>query len=668
MAPIFFACVEADLKLVQNNRDKKKFIRAPAKEPVKKGGMGGNPLEILSLQILMKRIVVHSFIHHFAFVAVVLFPTLASLRSAADDRPNILWIIVEDASCHIGPYGETAIKTPNLDALAAQGVTYTAAYVTAPVCSASRSAMITGMYQSTLGVHNHRSQTDSGKGKGSSPYRDSYRLPIKIIPELFKEAGYHTSNNSGVEAKDRAGKTDYNFIWHQFEYDSTHWLDCPKDKPFFAVFQLKGGKSRGNDRGTVDPDSVTLPPYYPRHPVFKKDWADYLGSWLQVDREVGAALQQLKDAGSLEKTAIFLMTDHGVSHLRGKQYVYEEGIRVPLIVRLPHDSFAGSTRNEFVNQIDVSATSLGLAGIAIPKHIQGRDFLSHNYAPRNAVFSARDRCDETVEILRSVRKKRFKYIRNFMSHIPHVQPNQYKDGKEIMKTMKLLRAADELNELQNRIFNTVRPKEELYDLKLDPHETVNLAGEAEYKKTLKAMRTELYDHMDSSRDLGLIPEPILEDLGKRYGSKFHILTQPEHKTMVRDLLNIIEAGEEEDVARLLKGLKDENPSVRYWAATWLGNRKKADVTEALMKATGDSNPTVRIAAALALSRLGKNGKGTSIILKTIEDDNWLAGMYAIRALEWSGVRTPPAQAAVNRALDSPYEFTRRIAKRLSDQF
>ena len=616
----------------------------------------------------MKRPTGRPVFHRVAFAVVVLFTALSSFHVAADERPNILWIIVEDASCHIGPYGETAIKTPNLNALAAEGVTFSSAYVTAPVCSASRSAMITGLMQSTLGVHNHRSQMDSGKGKGSPAYLDSYHLPIKILPELFQEAGYHTSNNARVEAAGRPGKTDYNFIWHEFEYDSAHWFDCPQDKPFFAMLQLKGGKGRGENAGKVDPDSVTLPPYYPEHPVFKKDWADYLGSWLQVDQELGLAMKQLKDAGRLENTAVFFITDHGVSHLRGKQFVYEEGIRVPLIMRLPQGRSAGTTRNDLVNQIDVSATSLGLAGIAIPQNIQGDDFLAQDYLAKKAIFSGRDRCDETVEILRSVRVKRFKYIRNFLSNTPHTQPNKYKDGKEITKTMRRLHAAGKLNELQDRIFRPIRPTEELYDLKQDPYETVNLVGDAKYQKTLSAMRTRLYDQMVDSRDLGLIPEPILEDLGKRYGSKFHILTQPENTNMVRDLINIIEAGEKGNVTRLLEGLEDTDPSVRYWAATWLGNLKHADASNALIETTGDVDPAVRVAASLALSQLGQPQNGASIILTTIEDDNWLAGMYAIRALEWSGIRTPAAQAAVNRALDSPYEFTRRIAKRLSTQF
>lgn len=599
---------------------------------------------------------------------VALFAALPALHAASDKRPNILWIIIEDASCHIGPYGETTIKTPNIDALAVQGVTFSAAYVTAPVCSASRSAMITGMIQSTLGVHNHRSQTASGKGKGSPSYQSSYHLPIKLIPELFKEAGYHTAQNSGVKNAGKAGKTDYNFVWDQFRWDSNHWQSCPKDKPFFAVFQLKGGKGRGKDNPRVDPESVKLPPYYPDLPVFKEDWAKYLGSWLKMDAELGLAMKQLEDSGRLENTAVFFMTDHGVSHLRGKQFVYEEGIKVPLIVKLPQVQFAGTTRKDMVSQIDVSATSLGLAGITIPSNVQGQDFLAKDYSPKNALFTARDRCDETVDILRSVRTRRFKYIRNFLSYLPHTQPNQYKDGKTTSKAMRELHAAGKLSELQDRIFSPTRPREELYDLKTDPYETVNLAGDAKHKKTLAAMRKRLHGHMVDSRDLGLIPEPISEDLGKRYGSKFHILTQPENKTMVRDLINIIEAGENANVALLREGLKDKDPSVRYWAATWLGVLKNADASKSLIKTTTDTVPAVRVAASLALARLGEPEKGISIILDTIEDENWLAGLYAIRALEWSGVRTPAAKAAVEKAKGNHYEFTRRIAKRLSSQF
>ncbi|MBC9866610.1 MAG: sulfatase-like hydrolase/transferase [Opitutae bacterium] len=602
------------------------------------------------------------------FWIFALFATVSVLQSAIDERPNILWIVIEDASCHIGPYGETAIDTSNIDALAAAGVTFDSSFVTAPVCSASRSAMITGMVQSTLGVHNHRSQMDSGKGEASPPYHDSYRLPVKMLPELFKEAGYHTSLNSGVSPDGGAGKTDYNFLWHRFDYDSAHWLDCPEDKPFFAPFQLKGGKNRGDDSGSGDPKKMTLPPYYPNYPELKEDWARYLNSWLKVDRELGEAMQQLEESGRLENTAIFFITDHGVSHLRGKQYLYDEGVKVPLIVKLPKGRDAGTRRADFVTQIDVSATSLGLAGIAIPDYLQGQDFYAKNYQPKEVAFAARDRCDETVEILRSVRTEGYKYIRNFMSYVPHSQPNQYKDGKDIMKTMRKLHAAGQLNELQARVFNPNRPVEELYDLKNDPHETVNLAGNPKFAKTLSELRSKLYGHMESSRDLGLIPEPILEDLGKRYGSKYQVLKQPENATMVPDLIAIMEAGEKGQVARLRQGLTNKSPAIRYWAATWLGVQGNVDASNVLVKATSDPILAVRIAAALALSRIGQSQKGEDVILQTIDDDNWLAGMYAIRALEWSGIRTPAALAAVTKAKDNPYEFTRRIAKRLSSKY
>ncbi len=251
--------------------------------------------------------------------------------------------------------------------------------------------------------------------------------------------------------------------------------------------------------------------------------------------------------------------------------------------------------------------------------------------------------------------------------MPHTQPNQYKDGKDIMSIMRGLHAAGELNELQARVFSPTRPTEELYDLKNDPHETVNLAGKPKYRKTLSELRSKLYGHMDSSHDLGLIPEPILEDLGKRYGSKFQILKHPQNATLVRDLIAIIEAGEKGKVAKLRKGLRSETPAVRYWAATWLGIQKSTEASKALVKATGDPDPAVRIAAALALSRMGQPEKGTDVILQTIEDENWLAGMYAIRALEWSGIRTPAAMAAVTKAKENPYEFTRRIANRLSNE-
>ena len=279
--------------------------------------------------------------------------------TGASSRPNVLWILAEDASPHLGCYGETAIKTPNLDALAAEGVRFQNAYVTCPVCSPCRSALATGMYQTTIGSHNHRSQHTGKKGGGNTAYYDSYRLPetIPMVSDLFRAAGYYTCNGAGPESK-KPGKTDYNFINPTPPYDGADWRQAPEGTPFFAQIQLRGGKWRPED---FDAGVFNLPPYYPDDPVLRTDWAEYLGCWERQDRQVGEIVQSLKDGGIYDNTLVVFLTDHGISHVRGKQFLYEEGIRVPLIIRFPDGRQAGTVREDLALQIDLAPTSLALA-------------------------------------------------------------------------------------------------------------------------------------------------------------------------------------------------------------------------------------------------------------------------------------------------------------------
>lgn len=524
--------------------------------------------------------------------------------------------------------------------------------------------MVTGMYQTTLGAHNHRSQRIGGKGGGNRAYYESFRLPVKSVPELFREAGYYVTN-SGLN---KGGKTDYNFVAPDL-YDPGDWTDRKPDQPFFAQVQLHGGKARGAKvEHPVEPRSISLPPYYPDHPVIRRDWAAYLNSWIKTDNEVGRILDLLRKAGVLDQTAVFFWTDHGVSHMRGKQFLYDEGIRVPLIMRLPRGQRADTVRSDLVEHIDVAATSLALAGIEIPDYVQGRDLLTEDFQPRQYAFSARDRCDETVDVIRCVRTKRWKYIRNFMSHLPHAQPNQYKDGKAIIQIMRQLHREGELTELQARVFDVPRPVEEFYDLENDPHETVNLAGAAEHQDRLKTLRAALYDRMIETRDVGLIPEPILEDLGRKHGNKYHVLKQEENSNLLRRLIGVIEAGQRGDRPVLLDALGSERASVRYWAATWLGNLQEKSASSTLIELTKDSTPAVRVAAALALCKLGHHQRYVSLLAEHIESDNLITGMYAIRELEQVG---PPARSvlpAIKEARDNRYEFTRRFARRLTSKF
>lgn len=583
-------------------------------------------------------------------------------------RPNIIWIVAEDACPNLGCYGEKSIKTPNLDSLAQKGLRFDAAFVTSPVCSPSRSAMITGMYPTTLGAHNHRSQTKVGKAGGNKDYYDSFKLPVKMIPELFRQSGYYTTLGAGVTGG-QFGKTDYNFVWDSSAYDGNDWRQCPKGKPFFAQIMLQGGKNRtALVEHATSPGDVKLAPYYPDHPVLRRDWADYLNSVVQIDAEVGNILKSLKEAGVIDNSIVFFWTDHGVSHLRGKQFLYDEGVRIPLLALFPGNRHAGEVRDDLVLQIDIAATSLALADISIPDYIQGQDLFGDNYRRRKMVFAARDRCDETVDIIRSVRTRRYKYIRNFLSHMPHAQPNQYKDKKQITQIMRQLHKEGKLNELQARFFKPKRPTEELYDLENDPYETVNLAGQAEHKMTLGRLRKELYAWMSRSGDVGLIAEPILEDLGKRYGNKYFALQQPENKNLVENLIEVIEAGERGDASALYKAIGSEKPSIRYWAATGLGNLGEAATIETVSKRLSDSSASVRIATALALCKLGKKEKYIQTLLDEISNKNLIVRMYAIRAVEISGFDSQAVRQAVEKAKENDYEFTRRIAKRLSAKF
>ncbi|MEO2023137.1 MAG: sulfatase, partial [Pirellulaceae bacterium] len=571
-----------------------------------------------------------SLFRHLAWTFCLL--ALFTSTGLADDRPHVLWIIAEDASPHLGCYGETTIRTPRLDGLAKNSVRFTHAFVTNPVCSSSRSAMVTGIYSTTLGAHNHRSQRTSGKGGGNAAYYDSFKLPIPSIPALFRQAGYHVTN-AGLN---KNGKTDYNFTSADM-YDAGSWKQRQPGQPFFAQIQLSGGKAR-NTKLTrpVSPDQVQLPPYYPDHPVLRADWATYLDSWRKVDSEIGQIVDSLRQEGILDQTAIFFWTDHGVSHVRGKQYLYDEGIHVPLIMQLPKGRNAGTVRHDLVEHIDIAATSLALAGIEIPDFIQGRNLLASAYQPRQHIVAARDRCDETVDTIRCVRTRRWKYIRNFMSPLPHSQPNQYKDGKSIVKIMRQLHQDGKLNELQGRVFNRSRPTEELYDLEKDPHETVNLATLPQHRKQLETLRDVLYRWMIENRDVGLIPEPILEDLGRQYGSKYQVLQQESNATLGQELIELIEAGERGDRQALLAAVASKRPSLRYWAATWLGRLDAGADTAQLAQLVQDPVPAVRVAAALALGRRGHHDKYLSLLANHIEADNLLVGMYAIRALEQLG--------------------------------
>ncbi len=452
-----------------------------------------------------------------------------------DPRPNIVWVIVEDMSANFSCYGETDIQTPHVDAFAQSGVRFTRAFVTAPICSTSRSALITGMYQTSIGSQNHRS---------SVPGHPIF-LPsgVRIVPEILRESGYHCNNvtwedflRSDEKLADTpnvpVAKTDYNFEWEpEKSYDAAHWKLRPAGKPFFVQIQLHGGKFRGQVPGpgwpnrvqrelgsTTSPSQVHLPPYLPDDEVIRQDWAQYLDCVRYTDFQLGKIVDRLKASGVWDNTYVFFMTDHGISHVRNKQFLYDGGLHVPLIVRIPGID-QPSVRDNLVEHIDMAATTLSLAKISLPNTMQGRPLLKSNGRPnatdREAVYAARDRADETV----AVRTERWKYIRNGFPTRPYLQPNAYKDSKAIVQTMRRLHAEGRLNSAQSLIMAESRPVEELYDLVNDPYELNNVANDPAGQGMLDAMRRRLQQWQSLTADPA---EPESESVYEMEAAADHI--------------------------------------------------------------------------------------------------------------------------------------------------
>ncbi len=449
------------------------------------------------------------------------------LTALAAKKPNILWIFCEDLSPWMESYGfpVNAGKTPTLDKLSSNGVRFSRCYVPAPVCSACRSAMMTGVYQTTTGTHQHRSSR--------SP-EAAIHLPkgIKPLPQIFMEHGYATFNK---------GKDDYNFIYKRNEHYSVgnskpatgkkkgfygkkgnaDWTAAPEGKPWFGQIQLGGGKTNTRKlTDKVDPATMKVPPYFPNEELFRKEWAHHYDTVRVTDGHVKQIMERLKTDGLLENTIVFFFSDHGNNHsLRHKQFCYEGGVHVPLIISgpgIPKDA----VQKELVSALDISATTLALAGIELPDYLHGQDLFGESYKQRDHIISARDRCDFTIDRIRTVRTEKFRYLRNFMTDRILLQP-QYRDGQAQTKRLRELHAKGELGKIPEWAFFGKRPAEELYDMEKDPHQINNLADDPKYAGELKRHRDLLAAWIKETGDKGEKPESEqhLRAIYKRWGKK-----------------------------------------------------------------------------------------------------------------------------------------------------
>jgi arylsulfatase A-like enzyme len=405
----------------------------------------------------------------------------------------------------LGCYGYPLVHTPNLDQLSYEGCRFTNAFATAPVCSPSRSAMLTGRYQTTIGAHHHRSHKTDG-----------YQLPpvARLMTAHLRQAGYFTANvKQFAPGFSGTGKEDLNFSAKDV-YQGTHWNQRAKGQPFFAHINFNAAHKgpafveARRQKYLVDPEKIALPAYYADHPVVRDEFANYLDAVNLLDTQIGALMEALRSDGLLENSIVIFYGDNGRCLLRGKVFCYDPGLHVPLILRWPGVTQPAQIRCDLVSALDITATTLDAAGLDAREQLDGKSLFRDGGPKRNCVFGARDRCGEAVDRIRTVRTSNFRYILNYMPEKPYTQPHRYEEQQyPTLTVMKALYTQGKLNRLQSPFFEPRKPAEELYDLVADPEETRNVAARPEYEAVRRELRASVERWIEESNDQGRFPEP-----------------------------------------------------------------------------------------------------------------------------------------------------------------
>jgi len=556
---------------------------------------------------------------------------LLVLPLAAAERPNVLWITSEDNSPWLGCYGEPLAQTPNLDRLAAEGLRYRRAFANAPVCSTARTTLITGRYACASGLHNHRSRV---------PYPADHLM----YPEHLRAAGYYCTNNS---------KEDYNFAGKRKVWDESsrkaHYRNRQPGQPFFAVFNFTSSHESqvapkpGKTTFRVLPEDVALPPYHPDTPELRRDWANYHDQMTVMDSEVGAVLDELARLGEADNTIVFYYGDHGGALPRGKRNLHDSGTRVPLIIRIPDQwkdwrpAEAGSWIEEPVSFVDLPATVLSLCGLEVPPTYQGRPFLGEHRAPaREQVFLFRGRMDERYDTSRALRDRDFRYIRNYSPHRPWGQ--RYTYAFQVQPSMRSWHAAFEAGKCNpiQAAYWLPKSSEELYDLRVDPHEVSNLADTPEQAARLEAMRAELRREMLATRDTGFIPEGMYARLAEGRTLLEYAQSSDYPLEQVIDLADKATSRSIADLPELINALADPEPLLRYWAATGcliLGEAAKP-ARQALLVLLTDAWPDVRGVAAEALAHLGDKDAARQALAGVLKEGNLHEALAVQNSVEY----------------------------------
>jgi arylsulfatase A-like enzyme len=479
----------------------------------------------------------------------------------AHQRPNILWIVAEDLSPVIPSFGDSTVVTPNISRLAAEGVRYTSVFSSSGVCAPSRAAIATGMYQNHIGAHHMRNH---GNGPSYPVGLPSYEaLPpagVKMHSEYLRRIGYYCTNNS---------KEDYQFKAPVTAWDESsktaHWRNRKPEQAFFSIFNLGVTHesqiwAKAQDSLWVDKElEVPVPPYLPDNEVGRTDLRRMYSNIKEMDHQVGEILTQLEEDGLLENTIIFWYADHGGPLPRQKRLLYDSGMRLPLVIRYPDKKDAGKVDDRLISFVDFKPTLLSLAGIEPPEYLDGRAFAGgfESKEARKYVHGAADRLDAIYDMIRAVRDKRYKYLKNFRPDQGYYLPVVYREQMPVMQELLRMRDNNELNEVQAQWFRDKKAPEELFDTWNDSHELHNLADNPQYKEKLIELREECERWMTAIEDKGLLPEK--EYIASIWPHGEQPVTQP---PIIRQRNNMVEIHSETEGASLGYQVLKENEGLK----------------------------------------------------------------------------------------------------------
>jgi arylsulfatase A-like enzyme len=601
---------------------------------------------------------------------------IASLISAvpfvasADQKPNILWITSEDNSSHwIGCYGNKQTMTPRIDALAKEGILFENAYSNAPVCAVARATILMGAYSPTMGTQHMRSR---------------HPIPTKYRPnvEYLRAAGYYCTNNN---------KTDYNFKGNDNSYwDSSsgqaHYNNRPEGKPFFAIFNTTiSHESSLFDKGAaeprrVKPEDVDLPPYLPDLPEIRKDYARYLDRIQDMDAHVGKMLDELEKSGLAENTIVFYYADHGGILPRGKRYLEQTGVKIPLIVRIP-EKFRhlapfkpGQRVTEPVSFVDLSPTLLSLVGIDTPAQMQGRAFLGAKRvepAVDEMEFLFADRFDELFGMRRGLTDGKWKYIRNFNPDFPTAPYSFYQFGQPGWVGFQKAYKEGKLSGYHKALWETPSTSEQLYDLTADPWEMNNLAANPTHAAKLAVLRERLKATMKKVNDTGLVPEPLFQNLAGKSPLADHVQSGKFDIAKIADLAFTATEIDAKNIPRLKTAIASPDLTERYWGIVGMRllGEKAAAESDTLLPLLKDNSACIRTTAGQALYATGNKDIATvalvADILSPMDSPSLLNLLNTLRRYDLLD-RLPKDWAKTKKMTEGSQDYIQRFSKQTKD--